>query len=401
MHALRAFIKDSWDKTIAERTKGEFTLPYPFVPPTVQNGDFCVLFYWDTYFTNVGLLADGKTQLALYNVENLLYALDYFGCVPNYTREKGAQWCSQPPLLCLMVQDIFKVTKDEEWLARAVVGLEKEYEFWMTKRMTPIGLNQYGCNETDEQELVGYYQYVSGRIPLPQDISNSAKAEKAKHFVAEAESGLDFSPRYADHNALDYVQLDLNSHLYGVEKFLCEYFKDKDAKKHTYYQRQGNTRLQLMEQYCYDETRGVYCDYDFVAQKKSELYFAGCFLPYFYGFAKKDSNLSVVYDSVKCKGGIYTCCDTGDRSYQWGYPNIWAPDQFFAYEGLRRYGYMQEAEALRVGYVQLLSETYEKTGCLWERYHENGAAPSLEYKTVIMLGWTAGVYTYFYEIGNQ
>ena len=125
-NSLKEYIKNSWLQAVREKKDGELKLPYPFVPPCLQ-GDFLVLYYWDTYFTNVGLIADEKTEYAKYNVDNLLYALDCFGCVPNYTRDDGAKWCSQPPLLRLMVEDVYKATKDENWHQTALLMLEKEF----------------------------------------------------------------------------------------------------------------------------------------------------------------------------------------------------------------------------------------------------------------------------------
>ena len=372
-------------------------LPRPFVPPSISADGFRNLYYWDTYFTNVGLIADGHIDWAKDNVEDLLYALHHFGCVPNYTRKDGADFCSQPPLLSLMVKDVYKQTKDEAWLAKAVDGLEKEYVFWMTKRMTKIGLNQYGCNATDEQTLLGYYDYVSGRMELDQNLSNEEKTRIAKNFVAEAESGEDYTPRYAHHNALDYVQIDLNAHLYGMEDFLCNYFKDKNEEKFIYYKTQKDRRIALIERYCFNEKTGVYCDYDFVSEIKNDIVCAACFLPYFYGFARKESNLASVYNVLKTKGGIVACQDTGDTAYQWGYPYIWAPYQYFAYVALVSYGLDEQANELRTNYMHLLASVFDQTNVLWERYDENGVAADLEYPTQQMLGWTAGVYRYLYS----
>lgn len=396
-NSLNTYIKNNW--SVARRTAGvnDLDLPYPFVPPSFSDdGLYHTLFYWDTYFTNVGLIVDGHTDWARENVDDLLYALDTFGCVPNYTRKDGADFCSQPPLLCLMVKDIFAQTKDEEWLKKAVAGLEKEYCFWMTKRITPIGLNQYSSNATDER-LLEHYAYVSKRVPLDQNLSDAEKIRIARNFVAEGESGEDYTPRYSHHNALDYVQIDLNSHLYGVEAFLEEYFKDKDEGKSAYYKTQKEKRLSLIEKYCFNEKTGAYCDYDFVLKKQNEIVCAACFLPYFYGFARKDGNLSRIYNILKTKGGVVACQETENKTCQWGYPNIWAPNQFFAYEALTRYGYFEEAEELRTNYMRLLFTVYEQTGTIWERYDENGAAADLEYPTQKMLGWTGATYQYFFS----
>ena len=394
---LDKFIIEGWGKA---RTKilseTDLPLPHPFVPPSVsQDGLFRTLYYWDTYFTNVGLIADGHVDWARENVDNLLFALDWFGCVPNYTRKDGAIFCSQPPLLSLMVKDVYNQTKDDEWLAKAVCGLEKEYEFWMTKRMTEIGLNQYGCNATNSEFLLNYYEYVTTRVELDKNISNQEKIQKAKNFVAEAESGEDYTPRYSNHNALEYVQIDLNAHLFGLEEFLENYFKDKNQDKYLYYSAQKNHRKELIEKYCYNEETGVYCDYNFVTKERNKITCAACFLPYFYNFARKDSNLEAVYNTLKCKGGIVACQDVGKKGYQWGYPYVWSPHQFFAFVALKNYGLLDKAEELRSNYVNLLSAEFAKTGTLWERYDENGRAADLEYPTQQMLGWTAGTYRYF------
>ena len=395
MNNLDRYIKQGWAFARTTGAEEDLDMPFPYNPPTID-GLFRTLFYWDTYFTNIGLHADGHAEWARENVDDLLFALDHFGCVPNYTRKNGAEFCSQPPLLSLMVKDIYSWFKDDEWLKKAVSGLEKEYKFWMTERITPIGLNQYGCNATDREVLLGYFDYACGRVSLDKSLPEDQKIWIAKNLVAEAESGQDYNPRYDHHNSLDYVQIDLNSHLYGLEDFLCNYFEGKDKEKHEYYKAQRDKRLELIEKYCYNEKAGVYCDYDFVSKKKNDIICSACFLPYFYGFAKDGgSGAKRVYEELKCKGGIVVCQDTGDTEFQWGYPYIWAPCQFFAFNALNKYGFYNEAEELRLNYINLLSSVFERTGALWERYEEDGEAKDLEYPNQKMLGWTAGVYRYF------
>lgn len=399
-HDVKQYIEQSWENALTELKTPTFSLPYAFVPPCV-NGEFRVLYYWDTYFTNVGLIADGRADLALNNVNTLLYALNMFGCVPNCVKENGAEYASQPPLLGLMIQDVYRATKDEEWLSKAVQGLEREYDFWMRERITKIGLNQYGGNCNNEASLCGYYDYVATRLPLPTDIPFAEKVQRGRNLLAEGESGEDFTPRYENHNALNYVQIDLNAHLYGVEEFLCNYYQDKNEQKSQQYRANLEKRLQLLNKYCYDVEKGIYFDYNFVTQKQSGVICAACFTPWFYGFGGGRYGLKAVFDRLSCKSGIYACENFCDASYQWGYPNLWAPHQYFAYEALRKNGLIAEANALLNGYMKLLSDVFEKTGCLWERYHEDGVAPSLEYTTQEMLGWTAGVYNHFYRIKGE
>ncbi len=398
MNNLDVFIKNGWAKARTNVCADGFPLPFPFVPPSISDeGMFRVLYYWDTYFTNIGLIADGHTDWARENVDNLIYALEKFGCVPNYTRADGAKFCSQPPLLSLMIKDIYAETKDEVWLSGAVKSLQKEYEFWMTKRMTPIGLNQYGYNANDD-DLLEYFDYVSTRVELNQNLSKQEKINVAKNFIAEAESGEDYTPRYQNHNALDYVQIDLNSHLYGVENFLFEYFNNRDKKLAEYYKERKEKRLVLIEKYCFNKEKGVYCDYNFKTKKTNDIISVACFMPYFYGIAKEDGNARLVYDTLKTKAGVVSCQDVGRYNYQWGYPFVWAPHQYFSYKALLNYGFKERAEELRVNYTVLLSSVFDRTGTLWERYDENGQAKDLEYPTQEMLGWTAGVYRYFTSV---
>ena len=303
-----------------------------------------------------------------------------------------------------MIQDVYAALGDEAWLKKAVLGLEKEYAFWMRKRMTPIGLNQHGTNAVGNRAaLTYYYSLVAHRIAMDESAPEEEQIQIAINLIAEAESGEDFTPRYENHNATEYAQIDLNAHLYGVEQFLSDFYRGKNEEKSAYYQAQKERRLALIERYCYNEKTGVYADYNFVQNKRNNVVCVASFLPYFYGFARKGSSPAAIYDKLKTKGGVVSCEDTGDRHYQWGYPYIWAPHQYFAYVALKNYGEEERADELCRNYTQLLSNTYDKTGFLWERYTEEGNAPDLEYPTQKMLGWTAGVYRYLQSIkgGNR
>lgn len=88
-----------------------------------------------------------------------------------------------------------------------------------------------------------------------------------------------------------------------------------------------------------------------------------------------------------------------DKKYQWAYPNIWAPCQYVAVEGLRRYGFNTEAERIAKKCVALIEKNFAAHGKLFEKY--NGLTGDIdaisEYGTPEMLGWTAGVYMRFLD----
>lgn len=135
-------------------TLGHFALPKPYSVPCVQ-GIFQDLFYWDTYFTNAGLIADNNLEQARNNIECVAAMIDRLGFMPNASRVDMAQR-SQPPYFAPMVDDYFRATGDRAFVRRMMPVIEKEYKFWMTERKAPNGLNRYGHN-ADKAYLLTFF----------------------------------------------------------------------------------------------------------------------------------------------------------------------------------------------------------------------------------------------------
>lgn len=130
-------IKREWDHCIHNGCKDDGTLiglPHPYTVPCIGNR-FQEMYYWDTSFINRGLILSGRIQQAVNNVENLFFLLDRYGFVPNGNRTYYLK-NSQPPFLSRMVADVAAVTKDANWMKRAVKYLIREHAFWMKKRMS-------------------------------------------------------------------------------------------------------------------------------------------------------------------------------------------------------------------------------------------------------------------------
>ena len=82
------YIKKSWLSAVKKKDVDKnFLMPYDYIPPCVD-GDLINLYYWDTYFTNLGLYEDGFGNYAYNNIKNLIFCLDKFGCVPNMCRAR-------------------------------------------------------------------------------------------------------------------------------------------------------------------------------------------------------------------------------------------------------------------------------------------------------------------------
>ena len=95
-----------------------FPLPGRFDAP---GGFFDWFFYWDSYFTVLGLTVTGQWQLAREIVDAMVESIEEFGLVPNYNSPDGVCGSrSQPPFLNDAIVEVWPSVGDLRWLARAV-----------------------------------------------------------------------------------------------------------------------------------------------------------------------------------------------------------------------------------------------------------------------------------------
>lgn len=396
----RAYIASRWDAAVhypENEPDDGYRLPYPFVPPCIS-GDFHVLFYWDTFYTNRGMLADGYFQYAKWNVDNLLYALDKLGFVPNAYSENLIKWVSQPPYLHFMVKDIYACSHDEEWLKKAYFSLKKEYAFWMKERIAPNGLNRHFHNRLSQGDLCDYYHYVATeRLGLGVDLPAKRRAELGGNYCAAAEAGLDFSPRFRDRGA--YINpVDLNANLYGLELDLAEFAKKFEPEESARFLHAAVRRKEKMDALML-AADGVYYDYDFENNLiyRPNYHFTGQFMPYIVGMSKDKGAIKKILNALKYPFGIVSTekDDKETIAYQAAYPFSWPYDNYLAYWGLKEAGLQEEAKEVGETWLKNLSSTYIQTGKLWETYDplKGGRAEKKEYPANEMMGWTAGTFS--------
>ena len=68
-------------------------LPHPYVVP---GGRFREVYYWDSYFTMLGLRESGRDDLIRSMADNFAYELSTYGLIPNGNRSYYLSR-SQPP----------------------------------------------------------------------------------------------------------------------------------------------------------------------------------------------------------------------------------------------------------------------------------------------------------------
>ena len=391
---LESYIKEHWNDTVRlERNdKGDFIgLPYEYYVPSVK-GAFQEMYYWDSFFTSKGLFIHGREALVKSQIENMFHLIGKFGYMPNGSN-MGLVSRSQPPYLSLMVRDVYEIYKDKMWLGFAYSVLEKEYKFWNTKRMTPCGLNRYGYEGT-EKNFPADARLVRSRLP-GYDFGDRTDMDIATNVMCDAESGWDFNPRCEMHQ-LDYAYVDLNSLLYMFEKNMSYFAQELEngmaGKWNTLAEKRGELIRKLMW------NGEVFLDYNYKTGEHSKHFTSASFFVLWAGVATEEQAKSMLANlhRIEFDYGI-AVGEPGERtaSYQWDYPNGWAPLHYTTVYALANYGFKEDACRVAEKYVKSIEKIFEETGTLWEKYNvfEGSMNVTDEYEMPEMLGWTAGVYT--------
>ena len=400
--AIKKFLDENIKKTVKHTTEDSgnlLGLPYPYTTPCAS-GDFQEIYYWDTYFTNAGLLLWGKADIVKNNIENMFFLIEKYGFMPNGNRTFYLNR-SQPPFLSEMVKDLYNVTGDKAWLARAYEVLKKEYDFWQNKRVTPTGLNGYTGHVLFEDVLERNYGYFLRRIGAKAKEEPTREDLLQAYYggVASYESGWDCSSRFLD-KGNEFDMIDLNSLLYGMEENMRNFSLILSTGEEALWEDRKSARKEKMALLWNDE-RNLFMDRNFKTGKFSSYATVASFYPLYAKLATPDQAKKslALFDKLNLKYGISAGEREGAFGCQWDYPNVWAPMQFITYNALKNYGYDDKARIVAEKYVSLVENNFAVTGNLWEKYNGNtGERSSLEYKAPPMIGWTAGVYIYFSNI---
>jgi alpha,alpha-trehalase len=392
------YIATHWEKSVSIDEPGKgfggVDLPFPYTSPSIKGeGQFSIFFYWDTYFTNLGLLRSGKEEQAKNNIRNILWLIREQGYMPNFV---GIHNRSQSPYLQLMIRDYFGRVGDkgDDFSKDCAEGVRKEYQFWMTARYSKSGLNHFGHHDDNKGCVDFYNQVLIDRLKFDPDIPDPEKSITGGHYMAEAENW-DFNQRYGG-RCLDHAAVDLNALLYGYEEFLYQAAGKNDWNFKNLYLDRSNKRKELINKYLWNPERGWFFDYDFVNGKQSEVYSLSGMQPLFFGIATAEQVEKMVKNLplFEREFGIATTNDRpGCRDFQWAYPVVWPPLVYITAISLDRYGYKNDARRIAQKFIDINTRLFKKTGRLFEKTDaETGELSNAEYNSAPMMGWTAGVY---------
>ena len=383
-------------------------LPHPYIVP---GGRFREIYYWDSYFTMLGLQVSGRQDMIRNMIENFSSLIDTIGYIPNGNRTYFIGR-SQPPFFSLMVKLLSATQKSA--LLDYLPQLEKEYLFWMrgSESLSEKIVAQHRVVKLPDGSILNRY-WDENNTPRPEaykeDVelahqSTQQSAELYRHLRAAAESGWDFSCRwFKDVNSFgsihttEIIPVDLNCLLYHLEQVLKEAYHLKgDSEKSDTYLKMSDRRKNAILKYCWNDVNGFFFDYDFVAGKQKEQYTLAAAFPLFFQIAStaQAENVASLLEQKFIKpGGLTTTLEHSGQ--QWDAPNGWAPLQWIAFKGLMNYGFIDLASQVKTNWTNANLKVYTKTGKMTEKYdvwNKDGEASGGEYPNQDGFGWTNGVF---------
>ncbi len=404
-----------WLKREADEARpGSSLIPLPF-PYIVPGGRFNEIYYWDSYFTMLGLQVSGRVDIIENMVRNFAFLIDEFGFIPNGNRTYFLGR-SQPPFFALMV-GLLAQEQGDMVFANFFSQLSKEYDFWMkgsqhaeTVPHHPLPAERVVHLEGGEVLLNRYYDnFHSPRAEMySDDLETAAHSDReaAQLYLdlrAACESGWDFSARWlAKPDDLSTIQttnilpVDLNCLLCYLEETCTKALAlQGDTNGASVYYTKERKRKEAIQKYCWSDAHGFFMDYNFVEKRPSDVYSLAGMFPLFFKIATPEQAIScasVIEKRLLRPGGVVsTAVHSGQ---QWDAPNGWAPLQWITIQGLRNYGFLDLAEEIKNRWVSLNVKVYRNTGKLLEKYNVENMdllSGGGEYPVQDGFGWTNGV----------
>ena len=389
-------------------------LPSPYVVP---GGRFREVYYWDSYFTMLGLVQSGRTDLVKNMLDNFAFLIRTIGHIPNGNRTYYMTR-SQPPYFAAMVGLYARATDTAQALVY-LDALEQEYAFWMDGADTlakghayrrvvrlPDGvvMNRY-WDDSAEPRPESYRPDVE----IGQTLPERSRTGFYRNARATAESGWDFSSRWMRDpkdlrtlETIDLIPVDLNALLYNAERTIAALaaFRHRrdggadDAVARRFAQHADTRRLAILAMY--DSAQGFFFDRRWHSgQLVTDRPSLAAAAPLYFGIATDDQGKHVAArlerDFLKPGGFVTTGFASGQ---QWDAPNGWPPLEWLTIEGVRHYGRADLADQAASRWLALIGRTYRATGRMMEKYdvvNTNRKAGGGEYPTQDGFGWTNGV----------
>jgi alpha,alpha-trehalase len=429
---------------------GLLYLPNRYVVP---GGRFNEMYGWDSYFIVRGLLEDGRVDLARGMVENFFFEIEHYGTILNANRTYYLTR-SQPPFLTSMIRGVYEAEKaagheDRAWLEKAYGYASRDYELWNREAhhagstglaryydfgegpapeslkdetdiyrkaanyflLHPGPAGSYLLENTGGQTAVGF-EYSFELCDAAKTVAKpgcepartvSLSPDYYKGDRAMRESGFDISFRFGPFGAEThhYAPVCLNSLLYKSEKDLewmsAVLDRSDNAER---WRARADERKARIQQRLWDRQRGLFFDYNFETGQRSTYEYISSFYPLWAALATPEQAQALARNLriLEQPGGL--AMSTTDAGDQWDYPYGWAPTQMIALEGLRNYGFHDDANRISYNFLSMIAENFRRDHTLREKYNvvtrssESHIAAGYN-QNVIGFGWTNAAFLVF------
>lgn len=415
---LAQHIDHLWDVLTREPRKHPpksslLPLPNAYVVP---GGRFAEMYYWDSYFTMLGLAASGRRDLVHAMTQNFAYLIDTYGHVPNGTRTYYLSR-SQPPLFALMVELCEESGVDGimEYLPR----LRREHAFWMdgAEELKPSEAHRHCVCLPDGSLLNRYWddRDLPREEAFLEDVTTAAQSTRPAHVVyrelrAAAASGWDFSSRWCTDNGglpsirtTSIIPVDLNSFLFTLEGMIARLSaQNGDETTAVRFEALRDARAKAIHHWLWSESEGVFLDFDWELDRPRPGLTLAAATPLFTGLTganRAARATAAIRERLLTHGGLATTeFESGE---QWDRPNAWAPLHWMAIHGFRRYGQPRLAHNIAHRWLDTVGSHFEREGKLVEKYRigepagpgapASGGGGGGEYPLQDGFGWTNGV----------
>jgi alpha,alpha-trehalase len=428
---------------------GLLYLPNKYVVP---GGRFNEMYGWDSYFIILGLLSDGRTELARGMVENFFYEIENYGGILNANRTYYFTR-SQPPFLSSMIREVYEAAPEDSiqrrkakaWLTRAYGYAQRDHGLWTSNihqagdtglaRFYDIGKGPVPEQEDDSSYYPDVIRWLLAHPEVKTDylieapdnpnakeqamLANLSCDPRTSHVCARAnvdghwltadfykgdramrESGFDPSFRFGpfDGSTHHYAPVCLNSLLYKYERDLAwmaaTLGKRADA---TMWNAAADARKAAIDKYLWNAAKGMYFDYDFEKGEQSSYNYITTFYPLWAGVASPQQSAAVEknLNLLEQPGGI--AMSDFNSGVQWDLPFGWAPASWIAIDGMVLVGDTADSVRTSQKFSETIREGFAHDGTIREKYNVVSGNANVEVATgykmnVVGFGWTNAVY---------
>ena len=393
----------------------------------VLGGRFNEMYYWDTYWIVIGLVACDLEDEAFNLIKSFVNIIESKGFIPNGTRKYYLNR-SQPPFFPHMLFYLYENTENQKIrnfiLSKGLDAAIEEHRFFMKVKVTG-----------EETENTFNVYKVHSDKPRFESYKDDLKTYKNSNYneniysniATAAESGWDFSSRWLiDDNLLhtndiiNIVPVDLNAIVLRNEQIIHYFLNIKSNIKgyllSTYFARQYrdviNCRLTAINNFLWNKNENVWNDFNTKTKKFTDkkFYISNLYPLFWMKDVSKNTIYSILYKYKQELFGFIGGIPVSGKSeneqcnQQWDYPNVWAPYTQLFIEFLLKSDEKELALHAARSFYLSVKDKFLNSGYFFEKYNcENlgKQGDGGEYAVVNGFGWTNGTIVWLIKTFNK